>query len=108
MFYEMINCRNMMMKYVLVFCLVVAYVVAGPPLPVPGGSEDSLTPQCRTPKCPATVNNGDTPVTLPYPLDCLQYIICEESGPRTVACPGDLVFNKVSIEVSRHISLENV
>ncbi|KAH0950853.1 hypothetical protein HN011_008351 [Eciton burchellii] len=83
-----------MLKSLVVLCLIVAYVIAGPPIPPPGASEESLAPQCRTPKCPATKANGDTPVILPYPLDCLQYIICEESGPRIVACPGDLVFNK--------------
>lgn len=88
-----------MMKFVVLFCLIVTSVIAGPPFPLPGGiSDDSLSPQCQTPKCPTTKSSG-TPLTLPYPLDCLQYIICEESGPRTVACPGDLVFNKVSIEI---------
>jgi len=90
-----------MLKF-LVFCLIVAYVTAGPPIPPPGSSEESLAPQCRTPKCP-TRANGDTPVVLPFPRDCLQYVICEESGPRIVACPGDLIFNKVSIEVSHEI-----
>lgn len=80
------------MRFVVLLCLIVASAIAGPP----GGiSEDSLSSQCQTPKCPATKVKGDSPITLPYPLDCLQYIICEDSGPRTVACPEDLVFNKV-------------
>ncbi|XP_011688755.1 PREDICTED: peritrophin-1-like [Wasmannia auropunctata] len=80
-----------MMRSLALLCLIVASAVAGPPA---GVSEESLSPQCQTPKCPATKIKDDSPVTLPYPLDCLQYIVCEESGPRTVACPGDLVFNK--------------
>lgn len=87
------------MKSIILFCLIAASVASGPPIPLPGGSEDSLAPQCRTPKCPTTFTNTETPITLPYPLDCLQYVICEESGPRTVACPPDLVFNKVSYYV---------
>lgn len=82
-----------MMKSVVLLCLIVASVIAGPPLL--GASEDSLSPQCQTPKCPATKVITDPYPTLPYPLDCLQYIVCEESGPRIVACPEDLVFNKV-------------
>lgn len=80
------------MRSVVLLCLVVATAFAGPPL---GLSEDSLSPLCRTPECPATIVNPDSPITLPYPMDCLQYIVCEESGPRKVACPPDLVYNKV-------------
>jgi len=81
------------MKSVMLLCLIIASAVAGPPA---GISEDSLSPQCQTPKCPTAKVNDDAPIALPYPLDCLQYIICEEFGPRTVACPEDLVFNKVT------------
>lgn len=87
--------ENKKMKYIALLCLIVASVIAGPPFPL---SDDNLSPQCQIPKCPAKANDG-APITLPYPLDCLQYIICEESGPRTVACPADLVFNKVSVKV---------
>jgi len=80
------------MKSVMLLCLIIAFAVAGPP----AGISDSLSPQCQTPKCPTTKVNDDAPIALPYPLDCLQYIICEELGPRTVACPEDLVFNKVT------------
>lgn len=76
----------------MLLCLIVASVVAGPPA---GVLEDSLSPQCQTPRCPTAKVKSDSPITLPYPLDCFQYIICEESGPRTVACPEDLIFNKV-------------
>lgn len=79
------------MKSIVLLCLIVASIYAGPPFPL---SDDTLSPQCQTPKCPATKANDGAPIVLPYPLDCLQYIVCEESGPRTVACPADLVFNK--------------
>ncbi|XP_028049076.1 peritrophin-1 [Monomorium pharaonis] len=81
------------MRSVMLLCLIVASAVAGPPA-LAGVSEEFLSPQCQTPKCPATKIKGDSPITLPYPLDCLQYIVCEESGPRTVACPDDMIFNK--------------
>ncbi|XP_071638326.1 uncharacterized protein [Temnothorax longispinosus] len=79
------------MMFVVLLYLIVASAVAGPPGDI---SEDALSPQCKTPKCPTTRVTTDSLITLPYPLDCLQYIVCEESGPRTVACPEDLVFNK--------------
>ncbi|KAL6427718.1 hypothetical protein ACFW04_008874 [Cataglyphis niger] len=80
------------MKYfIALLCLISASVIAGPPFPL---SNDNLSPQCQIPKCPTVKANDDAPITLFYPLDCLQYIICEESGQRTVACPTDLVFNK--------------
>lgn len=95
--FKIFHYRNRKMtRSVTLLALIVVSVIAGPPFPLPGGvPEDSLTPQCRTPKCPAAKANSNTPITLPYPLDCLQYIICEESGPRIAVCPGDLVFNKV-------------
>lgn len=88
------------MKSIVLLCLIVASIYAGPPFPL---SDDTLSPQCQTPKCPATKANDGAPIVLPYPLDCLQYIVCEESGPRTVACPADLVFNKVSEVFSKII-----
>lgn len=87
--------ENEKMKYIALLCLIAATVVAGPPFPL---SDDTLSLQCQTPKCPATRTKDGAPIILPYPLDCLQYIVCEKSGPRIIACPADLIFNKVSVE----------
>ncbi|EFN67506.1 hypothetical protein EAG_02893 [Camponotus floridanus] len=81
------------MKYIASLCLIIASIVAGSsPFPL---SDDTLSPQCQTPECPAIRIKDGTPIILPYPLDCLQYIICKESGLRIVACSTDLIFNKV-------------
>ncbi|XP_011636962.1 peritrophin-1-like [Pogonomyrmex barbatus] len=79
-----------MMRSLALLCLIVTSAIAAPPTL----NEDSLAPACRSPKCPATIAKGDPPVNLPFPLDCLQYVVCDESGRRIVACPPDLVFNK--------------
>ncbi|XP_066591027.1 peritrophin-1-like [Prorops nasuta] len=82
------------MKFVLVLvcaCLVATSVLAGPPyLP-----EEELSDACKTPKCPVkpTMKNGK-PLTLSYPTDCLQYIICDGTEGRVVACPPDLFYNE--------------
>ncbi|KAG7211846.1 hypothetical protein KM043_011069 [Ampulex compressa] len=77
-------------------CLAVVIVIAAPPAPPEGGyPEGFLSDACKTPECPATASK-DKPVNLQYPLDCLQYVLCEGPEPRVVPCPPDLFFSKAT------------
>lgn len=76
---------------------MIAIAVCAVPLPQPGDSEEHLSKNCRTPKCPILkgAENEGRVVTLPYPLDCLQYVECRGSEARILPCPPDQVFDKV-------------
>ncbi|XP_017881195.1 uncharacterized protein LOC108625605 [Ceratina calcarata] len=76
-----------------VIWFVVTLTDAGVPLPQPGDSQDHLTKNCQIPKCPV-MKDQEKPLTLPYPMDCLQYVECKGSETRVLACPPDEVFDK--------------
>ncbi|XP_053976691.1 uncharacterized protein LOC128875274 [Hylaeus volcanicus] len=77
-------------------CLIVAFVMAGVPLPQPGDPQSNLSKNCQIPKCPVvkTTNGEERVITLPYPLDCLQYVECKGSVATVLPCPPDEVFDK--------------
>nr|XP_031847886.1 uncharacterized protein LOC116433655 [Nomia melanderi] len=87
------------MKFVLAVCcisLMVVFTIAGVPLPQPGDDQSNLSKNCQIPKCPKvkSLEDQERVFTLPYPLDCLQYVECRGSDARVLPCPPDEVFDK--------------
>ncbi|XP_076173296.1 uncharacterized protein LOC143149613 [Ptiloglossa arizonensis] len=87
----------------LLFALYCIYLIIGfdiadgnIPLPQPGDSQSNLSSNCQIPKCPTIkiLDGEERVITLPYPLDCLQYVECKGSESRILPCPPDEVFDK--------------